>query len=292
MLTNHQTSPPAYCKICQAETRAFGKTLIMAKHTASYRRCVSCGFLFAEEPHWLQEAYSDAITSTDMGTVSRADRNSLMTKATIDLFYRSSKTYLDYGAGYGMFVRRMRDLGYDFHAYDLHCQNMFAEQVALVSLDGKHYDLSTAFEVFEHLEDPLSVIKLLFAVADHLLITTEILPEPVPSLDAWWYFAPEHGQHISFYTLKSLRAMANAGSRFFYTNGYNIHLFSRKPLSEYWFRKAILERNSQWIGLWRPRKSLLDHDWQSVRTQVLTKLGYQQEKGGPEEKQDKHDQQL
>jgi Methyltransferase domain len=264
----------------------------MAKHTASYRRCVSCGFLFAEEPHWLQEAYSDAITSTDMGTVSRADRNSLMTKATIDLFYRSSKTYLDYGAGYGMFVRRMRDLGYDFHAYDLHCQNMFAEQVALVSLDGKHYDLSTAFEVFEHLEDPLSVIKLLFAVADHLLITTEILPEPVPSLDAWWYFAPEHGQHISFYTLKSLRIMAKAGSRFFYTNGCNIHLFSRKPLSEYWFRKAISERNSQWIGLWRPRKSLLDHDWQSVRTQVLTKLGYQQEKGGPEEKQDKHDQQL
>jgi hypothetical protein len=238
----------------------------MGKHTASYRRCVSCGFLFAEEPHWLQEAYSDAITSTDMGTVSRTDRNSLMTKAVIDLFYRSSKTYLDYGAGYGMFVRRMRDLGYDFDAYDLHCHNMFAEQVALVSLDGKHYDLSTAFEVFEHLEDPLSIIKLLFTVADHLLITTETLPEPVPSLDAWWYFAPEHGQHISFYTLKALRVMASAGSRFFYT-----------------------ERNSQWIGLWRPRKSLLDHDWQSLRTQVLTKLGYQQEKGSAERKQDTHD---
>jgi len=289
MLTNHQTGPPKHCKICQAETRAFGKTLIMGKHTASYRRCVSCGFLFVEEPHWLQEAYSDAITSTDMGTVSRADRNSLITKATIDLFYRSSKTYLDYGAGYGMFVRRMRDLGYDFHAYDLHCHNMFAEQVALVSLDGKRYDLSTAFEVFEHLENPLSIIKLLFTVADHLLITTEILPEPIPPLDAWWYFAPEHGQHISFYTLKSLRVMANAGSRFFYTNGSNTHLFSRKPLPEYWFRKAISERNSRWIGLWRPRKSLLDRDWQKVRTQVLTRLGYEPEKGSPETKQDKHD---
>jgi hypothetical protein len=289
MLTNHPTGSPEYCKICHAETRAFGENLIMGKHTASYRRCVSCGFLFVEQPHWLPEAYSDAITSTDMGTVSRADRNSLITKATIDLFYRSSKTYLDYGAGYGMFVRRMRDLGYDFHAYDLHCQNMFAEQVALASLDGKHYDLSTAFEVFEHLENPLSTIKTLFAVADHLLITTEILPEPIPSLDAWWYFAPEHGQHISFYTLKSLRVLANAGSRFFYTNGYNIHLFSRKPIREYWFRKATIERNSQWIGLWRPRKSLLDHDWQSVRTQVLTKLGYQPEKGSPEIKQDPHD---
>jgi hypothetical protein len=292
MITSPQTNPATDCKICQAETRAFGETVIMGKHTASYRRCVSCGFLFAEEPHWLQEAYSDAITSTDMGTVSRTDRNSLLTKATIDLFYPSSKTYLDYGAGYGMFVRRMRDLGYDFHAYDLHCQNMFAEQVALANLDGRHYDLSTAFEVFEHLENPLTVIEKLFTVADHLLITTEILPEPVPSLDAWWYFAPEHGQHISFYTLKSLRVMANAGGRFLYTNGSNIHLFSRKPLREYWFRKATSVRYSQLIGLWRPRKSLLDYDWQKVRTQVLTELGYQPGKSRPEEKQDEHDQQL
>ena len=289
MLTNPQTSPGKYCKICQAETRAFGNATILGKHDASYRHCVSCGFLFVEEPHWLQEAYADAITATDMGTVSRADRNSLITKATIDLFYRSSRTYLDYGAGYGMFVRRMRDLGYDFHAYDLHCQNMFSEQVALDSLDGKHYDLATAFEVFEHLEDPLSILQQLFTVADHVLMTTEILPEPIPSLDAWWYFAPEHGQHISFYTLKSLQAMANAGGRFFYTNGANLHLFSRKPIHEYWFRKVTSERNSQWLGLWRPRKSLLGDDWHRVRTQVLTKLGYQPEVDSPERDLATHD---
>ena len=278
MLTTNPISSPVHCKICNAGTNAFGEAMVMGKYLASYRRCTSCGFLFVENPHWLQEAYSDAITSTDMGTVSRADRNSLITKATIDVFYRTSKTYLDYGAGYGMFVRRMRDLGYDFHAYDLHCHNMFSEQVALASLEGKHYDLSTAFEVFEHLENPMDVTTLLLAVADHVLITTEILPEPIPPLDEWWYFGPEHGQHISFYTLTSLKAMADTGSRFLYTNGLNIHLFSRKRLSEYWFRKAISERNSQWIGLWRPRKSLLDSDWQSVRTQVLSKLGAQLEK--------------
>lgn len=275
MLTNHETSSPMYCKICKSDTCASGEAVVMGKYTALYRRCINCGFLFVDNPFWLQEAYNDAITSTDMGTVSRADRNSLITKATIDVFFRTSKIYLDYGAGYGMFVRRMRDLGYDFHAYDLHCHNMFSEQVALASLDGKHYDLSTAFEVFEHLENPLSIINLLFAVADHLLITTELLPDPAPSLDEWWYFAPEHGQHISFFTLKSLKVMAETGNRFLYTNGSNIHLFSRKRLSEYWFRKAISERNSQWIGLWRPRKSLLENDWQSVRTQVLSKLGYQ-----------------
>jgi hypothetical protein len=60
MLTNHPTGSPEYCKICHAETRAFGENLIMGKHTASYRRCVSCGFLFVEQPHWLPEAYSDA----------------------------------------------------------------------------------------------------------------------------------------------------------------------------------------------------------------------------------------
>ena len=111
-----------------------------------------------------------------MGTASRTDRNSLITKAkVIDLFYSSATTFLDYGAGYGMFVRRMRDLGYNFYAYDLHCPNMFAEQVALADLEGKHFDLTTAFEVFEHLVDPLTVAKILFKLTDHLLLTTEVV---------------------------------------------------------------------------------------------------------------------
>ena len=209
-----------------------------------------------------------------MGTVSRTDRNSLITKAVIDLFFHWAQTFLDDGAGYGMFVRRMRDLGYNFHAYDLHCRNMFAEQFAVVDLAGKHFDFTTAYEVFEHLENPLSVAKTIFAHNDNLLITTELVPRPTPHLSDWWYYAPEHGQHISFFTLEALRLIADAGGRLFYTNGVNLHLFSRNQINEFWFRKATTERNSQWLGLWKRRESLLENDWHKLRREVLTRLGY------------------
>jgi len=246
----------------------------MGKHVASYRSCGNCGFIFAPDPYWLQEAYSSAITCTDIGTVSRTESCSLATKAVIDLFYHSAASFLDYGAGYGMFVRRMRDLGYNFSAYDTHCRNMFAEDFALDSLDGKHFDLTTAFEVLEHLENPIEVIAKIFAHSDNLLATTEIVPNPVPRLADWWYFAPEHGQHISFYARKTLGIIAAKSKRFFYSNN-NLHLFSIKPINEFIFHRATRTRNAQWLGLWRRRKSLLEEDFQKRMKEVLTSMGYQ-----------------
>jgi hypothetical protein len=261
------------CKICTSDTSDFGKTVLMGKHAASYRRCDSCGFIFASDPYWLGEAYNSAITCTDIGTVSRTESCSLATKAVIDLFYRSATSFLDYGAGYGMFVRRMRDLGYNFSAYDTHCRNMFSEEFALESLEGKHFDLTTAFEVLEHLEHPAEVVGEILAHTDNLLATTEIVPNPIPGLADWWYFAPEHGQHIGFYTHKTLEIIAAKSSRFLYSSN-NLHLFSVKQISEFLFRRATRTRNAQWLGLWRRRPSLLEEDFDKRRKETLTKLGY------------------
>jgi hypothetical protein len=245
----------------------------MGKHVASYRSCGNCGFIFASDPYWLPEAYSSAITCTDIGTVSRTESCSLATKAVIDLFYHSAASFLDYGAGYGMFVRRMRDLGYNFLAYDTHCRNVFAEEFALGSLDGNQFDLTTAFEVLEHLENPMEVIGEIFAHSDNFLATTEIVPNPVPRLDEWWYFAPEHGQHISFYARKTLSIIAEKSKRFFYSNA-NLHLFSIKPINEFIFQRATRTRTAQWLGLWRRRKSLLEEDFHKRMKEVLRRLGY------------------
>jgi hypothetical protein len=262
------------CKICNAATRKFGETTVLGKHRAEYDQCMNCGSIFARQPHWLPEAYDSVITSSDLGTVSRADQNSLKTKAIIDLFFNSTTSFLDYGAGYGMFVRRMRDLGYNFFAYDLHCKNLFSSQFQIQDLVGRTFDLVTAFEVFEHLEDPAGVFNLMLTLGDHLLITTNVLPAPAPTLGDWWYYSPEHGQHISFYTLKALRIIADSHQRYLYTNGTDLHFFSRKRISEYWFRVAVGDRYSQWLGLWRRRRSLLNDDFNKNREQILVKLGY------------------
>jgi hypothetical protein len=262
------------CKICSGSTCNFGESKVLGKYKAEYVQCTNCGFMFAKNPDWLSEAYSNAITSSDMGTVSRTDQNSLKTKAIIDVFFSSAKAFLDYGAGYGMFVRRMRDLGYNFFAYDPYCQNMFANQFLLSNFKDRNFDLITAFEVFEHLEDQLGVFNLLLKHGENLLLTTELLPTPTPALSEWWYYAPEHGQHIGFHTLASLKIAAAANGRFFCSDGNLLHLFSRKRVSEYWFRKVTSERNSQWLGLWRRRQSLLLDDWQNLRKEVLSGLGY------------------
>ncbi len=50
-----------------------------------------------------------------------------------------------------MFVRLMRDNGFDFYRSDRQCENLFAKGFE-ASLDvSPSYELLTAFEVFEHL---------------------------------------------------------------------------------------------------------------------------------------------
>jgi hypothetical protein len=260
------------CKLCQAETNDVVIGKVMGRYEARYVKCTSCGFMFVVDPTWLGEAYGSAITSTDLGTVSRTDQNSLRTKAVIDLLFPSTAHFLDYGAGYGMFVRRMRDLGYAFLAYDPHCENLFANEAKLEVLRDRRFDLITAFEVFEHLEDPLSVFNFLLKQSDNLLITTELLPDPTPALQEWWYYGLDHGQHISFYTPASLKVVAQVNARFVVSDGTGLHLFSRRRINGYWFRKITQDRTCRWLGLWKRRKSLLQSDWEQARTAALAKL--------------------
>ncbi len=144
-----------YCKICGNITEYFGKTTVLRKYTAVYQKCPKCGFVYTQNPYWLSESYENAIASTDIGTVSRAGTNSIQAKSIIELLFTPSAKFLDYGSGYGIFVRRMRDIGYDYLAYDRHCANLFLEQFTVSSIVNDSFELVTAYEVVEHLEEPL-----------------------------------------------------------------------------------------------------------------------------------------
>ena len=55
-----------------------------------------------------------------------------------------------------MFVRIMRDKGFNFYRQDIHCQNLFAKHFDISNIKiTEKFDLLTAIEVFEHLEDPM-----------------------------------------------------------------------------------------------------------------------------------------
>src|SRR4051812_8242986 len=101
------------CKICSSPSDFFASAVIMDKHEIKYYRCTSCGLMQTEDPYWLPESYTEAINKSDVGLVKRNLQLSEITKSVISSFFKSNGRYIDYGAGYGLFVRLMRDKGFD-----------------------------------------------------------------------------------------------------------------------------------------------------------------------------------
>jgi hypothetical protein len=139
---------------------------------------------------------------------------------------------LDYAGGYGLLVRLMRDKGYDFFREDVFCKNIFAIHHDVSDLSPlPRFELATAFEVFEHLTDPYEGINRMFEFSDSILFTTEIPPpHQITQVDDWWYFVPETGQHVSFYSLKSLETIAEALGCYFFTDKQSTHMYTRKKM--------------------------------------------------------------
>ena len=147
------------CKICGANSLSFFTTKVLNKYEVEYFQCSDCGFIQTEKPYWLEEAYSDAIASSDVGLVFRnLGFSKICNNLLFEMFDHNAK-FLDYGGGYGLFVRIMRDLGFDFYWHDVFCKNLFAQDFAFNEKNNEQYEVVTAFEVFEHLVDPVDEIK-------------------------------------------------------------------------------------------------------------------------------------
>src|SRR5688572_15218026 len=116
-----------HCKICAGTSEPFAVATVLEKHQVQYFVCSHCGFVQTEEPYWLEEAYSEAITRADIGLVGRNVLGSEQVKLLILAFFNDRGKFLDYGGGYGMFVRLMRDAGLNFYLYDQYCENLFAK---------------------------------------------------------------------------------------------------------------------------------------------------------------------
>ncbi len=209
------------CKICGTESeKAFSKK-VLHKYDIDYFTCHACGFMQTEKPYWLAEAYSEAITAQDVGLVLRNLNLVEVAKKVILNNFESTGKFLDWGGGYGLFTRLMRDKGFHFFHHDPHCENLFAK-----AFEGKGsgYALVTSFEVLEHLENPLQSFKEMFSFGDSILFTEELIPSK--DVENWWYIAPEHGQHVSFFSKKSLEIIAEKNNAYLSSRD-NIHLISK-----------------------------------------------------------------
>ena len=215
-------------KICNAVTTEKFESYILKEYMIKYYLCPECRFLQTEEPYWLDEAYEEPINISDTGYMSR---NLLVSKKLTFLLYSvfdKNGKYLDYAAGYGVLVRIMRDIGFDFYWEDKYTDNLFSKGFEW----NKDTSLQavTAFEVFEHFVNPIEEIEHLLGISDTIIFTTELYPNYNPLPEEWWYFGLDHGQHISFYSHETLEYIAKIYNLRFYSDGF-IHILTRNHIS-------------------------------------------------------------
>jgi hypothetical protein len=265
---------PEPCRVCEERTALIFQARILDKHDAAYFRCSGCGLIQTEPPFWLTEAYDQAICLQDVGLVRRNLELAVKLRNLLLTHFDPDGRFLDYAGGYGLMVRLMRDEGFAFQRHDPLCVNIFAHGFDVSDLSNQWFETITAFELLEHLEEPMATVGRLLEHTDTLLFSTRLQPEPWPrSVDDWWYFWPETGQHVTFYTLPALRVLAEKTGTTLYSDGTALHLLTRRtffadPLSR---PRGVLASLERLLERWRkslskrmfpvkPPQSLLPED--------------------------------
>lgn len=257
------------CKICGCSSGIFERAIILEKYDICYYRCEYCDFIQTEEPYWLAEAYSSAITKSDIGLISRNVSFAELTRNLIVTCLDPKDVFIDYGGGYGLFTRLMRDKGFDFFHFDPKCQNIFSQ--GFDAQPDKEYSLLTAWEVLEHLVDPLNEIKIMLTFSHLIFCSTMVLPPSPKPLHDWWYYGLEHGQHLSFYSSKTLDLIAQKNNlSVVYTDG-NIHLLADKTVNPMKVRIGLDKKLRLFRRLVERSQpdSLIDSDFLKITGKIL-----------------------
>lgn len=224
------------CKICDSEARHVKTLKIKEVYNAEYYLCNKCGFLFVNNPTWLVESYKNPIDDSDNGYVMR---NVYLSRKTLVLFtvlFGTKHTYLDFAGGYGMLARLMRDYGLDFLLSDAYTPNLFMKEF---EYKDQKIEALTCFEGFEHFSEPKNEINNMFSIAPNIFFSTVLFSGEEAPEDDWEYYGLNHGQHVAFYSLKTLEHIAKKHNVNVYSNGANLHLFTKKKISN-WFFKLLL----------------------------------------------------
>lgn len=241
------------CKICNSESDLAFTSKLLNKYDVKYYKCKHCEYLFTEDPFWLNEAYERSINLSDTGLLMRNLYFSEILSVVIYFYFNKDAAFLDYAGGYGVFTRLMRDIGFDFYWHDPYTQNLFANGFEKDINDSTKYELITAFEVFEHFINPKDEIAKMVKLSDTIVFSTELMLQQIPDPKSWWYYAFDHGQHISFYSKKTMNYLAKQFEMNYYdVNG--IQIFTRKKLNN---TKLIIMKKLRNYGLlWYIKKQI------------------------------------
>lgn len=267
------------CPIDQVPMSFCFSEVILGKYNAQYYCCSKCGLIQPENPQsWLPEAYSSAIAATDIGLVSRNISNIQRLEPILHRLCQTNAKILDVGGGYGMLCRGLRDRGFDCYITDIYCENLFAK--SFEPAPGAKADVLLAFEVFEHVTDPVAFVDEQFKkYSPELMIFSTLLyeaDEPPPR--DWWYYTFETGQHISIYHSRSLQQLAKKLDLHVTSLNSGLHLLSKQTISP--LDQLLLHSSAKFSSkiyscmtrFLRRKKSLLQTDYENTKSQIRTAI--------------------
>lgn len=200
------------CRCCGLNTNFYDSDNVFGRK-AFYYKCFDCNSIQIDNPDWLDDAYKEPIPSNDRGLVFRSFNVSRLIAIFLYLEKRIGQPALDWGGGYGLLTRILRDLGFEFYNFDFYVNGIFSPDYNLTkeNVDKKKFDVLCAIEVFEHLTNPFESFGSITNHSEILIIGTELVPNKIvkPSNHDWPYFQPITGQHITFASKKGIRKFGN-----------------------------------------------------------------------------------
>lgn len=238
------------CKICAGATDLFdvidlGKTCDLVSSYPRgltgtpiyFRRCRDCDFIFTSHfdtytaAEWKAVIYNDDYSVIDPDyALRRPARNARF----IEILFghrRRSIIGLDFGGGNGLTADLLRRRGWNFDSHDPFGKSDIRPNLL------KGYNVTTAFEVFEHLPCPVAAMEdILAKMVDDLplvIIGTAVSDGEVDDVRrlSWWYASPRNG-HISLFSRRSLAALASRFNMRCRSPSGGFHFFSRNAISD------------------------------------------------------------
>jgi len=211
------------CKICKNESKKIFTQKVLSKYDVDYYKCDNCGFIQTQKPFWLKEAYKEPINLEDTGIIERNLYFTELVSPIIKTVFGKNNTYLDYSGGYGIFSRLMINKGIRVLWTDPHTKNIFAKGF---EYKNEKIEAITCFECFEHFDEPIKEIEKMLKISKNIMFSTTLQTEDIPKKN-WDYYGFEHGQHIAFYSKKTLKFIANKHKLNLYSIK-NLHFLTEK----------------------------------------------------------------
>lgn len=261
------------CRLCNSKCQKVFDTKLLS-YNVNFYQCSNCRLIQSEKPYWLEEAYKDSISILDTGILYR--NLDLLNKVLVvissfgknykNILYRIlklspfSEKVLDYGGGYGILVRLLRDVGVDTYWKDKYSNNLYAKGFEWE--EGKPKIL-VSFELWEHFENPKIELDNIFKLysPDVYIFSTLLYEEKVPSKD-WWYYNFETGQHIAFYNENTIQHITQLyGYKYLKLDGGFYHILTKIELDHARISKNFFR--SKWLSFFAKRiyqsKTFSDH---------------------------------